>query len=47
MTQYGELISDITLGQFDADVNNNLVNIYFRPTQAINTVKMIRRLITI
>ena len=47
MTQYGELVSDITLGQFDADVNNNLVNLYFRPTQAINTVKMIRRLITI
>lgn len=47
MTQYGELISDITLGQFDADVSNNLVNLYFRPTQAINTVKMIRRLITI
>lgn len=47
MTQYGELVSDITLGQFDADINNNLVNLYFRPTQAINTVKMIRRLITI
>ena len=47
MTQYGELVSDITLGQFDADVSNNVVNLYFRPTQAINTVKMIRRLITI
>jgi len=47
MTQYGELISDVTLGQFDADVSNNVVNLYFRPTQAINTVKMIRRLITI
>ena len=47
MTQYGELVSDITLGQFDADVANNVVNLYFRPTQAINTVKMIRRLITI
>jgi hypothetical protein len=47
MTQYGELVSDVTLGQFDADVSNNLVNLYFRPTQAINTVKMIRRLITI
>jgi len=47
MTQYGELVSDVTLGQFDADVSNNVVNLYFRPTQAINTVKMIRRLITI
>jgi hypothetical protein len=47
MTQYGELVSDVTLGQFDADISNNVVNLYFRPTQAINTVKMIRRLITI
>jgi hypothetical protein len=47
MTQYGEIVSDITLGQFDADVGNGFVNLYFRPTQAINTVKMIRRLITI
>ena len=47
MTQYGEIVSDVTLGQFDADVSNNVVNLYFRPTQAINTVKMIRRLITI
>jgi hypothetical protein len=47
MTQYGEIISDVTLGQFYADVSNGSVNLYLTPTNAFNTIKMIRTLITV
>jgi hypothetical protein len=47
MTQYGEIVTDVTLGQFYADVSGGTVNLYLTPTNAFNTVKMIRTLITI
>jgi hypothetical protein len=47
MTQYGEIVTDVTLGQFYADVSGGTVKLYLTPTNAFNTVKMIRTLITI
>lgn len=47
MTQYGEIVSDVTLGQFYADVSNGSVNLYLTPTNAFNAIKMIRTLITV
>lgn len=47
MAQYGEIVTDVTLGQFYADVSGGTVNLYLTPTNAFNTVKMIRTLITI
>jgi hypothetical protein len=47
MTQFGEIVSDVTLGQFYADVSNGKVNLYLTPTNAFNAIKMIRTLITV
>jgi hypothetical protein len=47
MAQYGEIVTDVTLGQFYANVSGGTVNLYLTPTNAFNTVKMIRTLITI
>ena len=46
LVQYGEILTNTTLGTFDATISGPNLNLLFTPTNAATTVKMIRSLIT-
>lgn len=46
MAQYGEIYTNSILGTFSASIADGNVNLAFNPTNATNSVKMVRTLIT-
>ena len=47
LTQYGEVFTGSSLGTFDASITTGTLNLLFTPTNAITTVKLIRRSIVV
>ena len=47
LSQYGEVFTGSSLGTFDASITTGTLNVLFTPTNAITTVKLIRRSIVV